>query len=230
MKARIAILALAAVLLALAAATLSPSARGEPVSESVLPPGGQPYGQTYSEWAADWWVWALSQPTPTNPLLDNTGRRCAEGQTGAVWFLAGTFAGTASRKCTVPADTALFFPVINLVYCAFTTDPPGQQTEKYVRRQVSFVKDDATGLSASIDGVSVPDIKGRYYEESSLFTVDLPPDNLFGTSEELSLCADAGYYLMVAPLAPGKHTIHFAGSLPSIGYSLDVTYTLSVKL
>src|SRR5213593_3736502 len=104
MKARIAILALAAVLLALAAATLSPSARGEPVSESVLPPGGQPYGQTYSEWAADWWVWALSQPTPTNPLLDNTGRRCAEGQTGAVWFLAGTFAGTASRKCTVSAN------------------------------------------------------------------------------------------------------------------------------
>ena len=50
---------------------------------------------------------------------------------------------------------------------------------------MSFVRDAANDLVATIDGVAVPNIKPRYFEESSLFTVVLPADNLFGLDAEL---------------------------------------------
>jgi hypothetical protein len=194
----------------------------------VLPPAAHPYGQSYGEWAADWWQWALSQPVSTNPVLDETGANCAAGQSGLVWFLAGTFGGSATRSCTVPTGKALLLPVLNNAYFAFESDPPEQRTEEFVRGQVSFFKDAVTSLSATIDGVSVANIKERYFAESPLFTVVLPADNLFGLPEGFVLdpSVDVGYYLMVEPLAPGEHTIHFAGALP--GFSIDVTYAITV--
>ena len=34
--------------------------------------------------------------------------------------------------------------------------------------------------------------------------------------------------LMLAPLPPGTHTIHFHSELPDFGFVLDVTYNLTV--
>jgi hypothetical protein len=195
----------------------------------VFSPNAHPYGQSYAEWAADWWTWALSQPVATNPVLDPTGANCAVGQQGKVWFLAGTFGGSATRTCTVPRGKALLIPVLNNVYCAFESDPPEQRTEGYVRGQVSFVEDAATGLSATIDGVSVRNIKERYFEESALFRVVLPAGNIFGLDEGFVVdpCADAGYYLIVKPLAPGNHTIEFGGTLGD--FVVDVSYQITVS-
>src|SRR3954469_5930512 len=75
----------------------------------VFVPQSQPYGKAYSEWAAAWWTWVVRQPTPVNPLLDTTGANCAQGQSGRVWFLAGTFTNGASitRACTIPTGTSV---------------------------------------------------------------------------------------------------------------------------
>ena len=40
-----------------------------------------------------------------------------------MFFLAGTTGGDAMRTCTVPADTPLFFPVINVVCSEAPTVP-----------------------------------------------------------------------------------------------------------
>ena len=78
----------------------------------VAPPQAHPHGQTYSEWAADWWYcWGLSQPTPVNPLINPTGAQCASGQTGNVWFLAGSFGGgdpSPSRAASRPGPRSSF--------------------------------------------------------------------------------------------------------------------------
>ena len=104
----------------------------------VAPPQSHPHGQTYSEWAADWWVWALSEPTPTNPLMDPTGAQCASGQTGNVWFLAGSFdAGNTTRSCSIPTGKALVFPMLNNFTCAFLNNPPENRTEEFLRAQVA---------------------------------------------------------------------------------------------
>ena len=63
--------------LALLVLALVPAVVQAAPSEAVLPPTAKPYGQTYSEWAARWWQWALGQPISTNPVLDQTGENCA---------------------------------------------------------------------------------------------------------------------------------------------------------
>ncbi len=93
---------------------------------------------------------------------------------------------------------------------------------------MSFVRKEATGLSATVDEARFNKIKRRLYTESTLFKVVLPADNLFGLPEGFVLnpSVDAGFYLMIAPLRPGFHTIHFTGSLPES--SVDVTYHITV--
>src|SRR5262245_18638881 len=79
----------------------------------IAPIQSRPHGQSYSDWAAQWWQWALETPVSVNPVVDKTGVHCAEGQSDHVWFLAGAFGGgTVKRTCTVPTGTALFFPLI----------------------------------------------------------------------------------------------------------------------
>lgn len=224
---------------AVLAMLVTPSPASAVEQAGVFPPGAHPYGQSYSQWAADWWSWVLTQPAAVNPLLDPTGANCAQGQSGRVWFLVGTFgAGTATRSCTVPKGTALLFPVLNSFSGATRLDPPEQQTEAYQRMQVTPQMRAATDLQASIDGVAVPSIKERYFEESVVFRVVLPADNIFGVNRLCEPSAtpdagcvvfptvDAGYYLMVKPLTPGTHTIHFTGTA-AFG-TVEVTYTITV--
>jgi hypothetical protein len=216
-------------LLALAVLAASPAqAGGAATPASVFAPNARPYGATYSEWAAAWWTWALSQPVSTNPVLDPTGARCAVGQNGKVWFLAGSFGGSVERTCTVPRGKALLVPVLNFAYFAFATDPPETRTEEYVRAQVSGFRPSVTSLTASIDGRPVTGLE-RYAEDSVLFRVVLPPDNLFGLDPGFVLdpSVDAGYYLVVKPLAPGEHTLRFGGS-SGFGGSIQATYHLTV--
>ena len=208
-------LLLAAAVTAVLVAPNSASATNE--KARVFPPSAHPYGQSYSQWAAHWWTWVLTQPAAVNPLLDPTGANCAQGQSGRVWFLVGTFGGgTATRSCTVPKGTALLFPVLNSFSGATRTDPPEQQTEAYQRMQVTPAMRAATNLRASIDGIPVPNIKERYFEESVVCRVVLPADASSASIGLVSPLRRPGrraascfllwtpsYYLMVKPLKSG---------------------------
>ncbi len=46
--------------------------------------------------------------------LTVTGEHCAEGQSGPVWFLAGTTTNIhwAKRRCIIPMGKAILFPII----------------------------------------------------------------------------------------------------------------------
>src|SRR5262249_33328650 len=61
----------------------------------VVPPNSNEFGNTYGDWCARWNQWLLSISADKNPALDNPGADCTAGQTGEVWFLAGTFGGKA---------------------------------------------------------------------------------------------------------------------------------------
>jgi len=84
----------------------------------IAPPQSSPYGQTYGEWSGAWWRWAYSFPAgeDQNPVQDPTGALAGLGQSGPVWFLAGSFGQTITRTATVPAGKALFFPIINTAW------------------------------------------------------------------------------------------------------------------
>ena len=67
------------------------------------------------EWGARWWQYVFGIPEGENPLTDDpTGALCHLGQWGPVFFLVATnTSGPVTRSCDVPADTGLFFPIIN---------------------------------------------------------------------------------------------------------------------
>ena len=210
-------------------------ARGNP---GVLPPGSNPYGKSYGEWGAAWWQWVFSSPWPQNPLNDPTGANAAQGQSGPVWFLAGTVCTgnacnllTANRTSTVPPGKALFFPILN-TECS--TYEGNGSTEADLLACATGAIDSGTGLECDVDGTSLVNL-GDYRAHSALFTWGpLPADNLFdglgfptpaGTT---SPAVQDGYYVMLAPLPAGTHTVHFTGAYAGFS-TLDIVYHLTVQ-
>ena len=112
--------------------------------------------QSFKELSAEWQQWALSIPTPVNPLLDTTGANCMVGQRGSVWFLAGTFfGGTVTRACDVPEGKRLFFPVVNSVNINSPNVCGQDSTDLSVqdlRALNAACIDAATNLSVEVDG------------------------------------------------------------------------------
>jgi len=203
----------------------------------IAPPDSHPYGKSYGEWAADYWRWALPQPAGVNPLLDETGADCGQGQDGSVWFLAGNFNGTMHRECTVPPGRALFFPIANVFWIQTLQDPNLSIAE--IRAGARELLDEGLEMSATIDGRPVVEPE-RYFEDSSVVTMRLPDDNVLGYDE--TICPrdldgviacdpflDAGYYLFVQPLPRGNHTLRFTCTIPAFDFVLDITYTLHIE-
>jgi hypothetical protein len=206
---------------------------GQCTNPGIAPVNSHPHGLTYGQWAAAWWTWALQTPAGINPLLDTTGVDIAANQTDHVWFLAGSLgSGTVVRTGTVPSGTALFFPLANLFYGAFLTDPDSTKTEAFIRSQVKCIE--GAGLSVTIDGKMVQ-CPNQYLEKSAIFPIHFPVDNVLGVTPDqvpdltLDPVADEGYYLFLQPLPPGQHTIHWVVTpQSSCAAPLDVTYNLTV--
>jgi len=88
------------------------SGHGNP-NPGVIPPQARAHGLSYGEWGAQWWRWAYSFPVDQFPPLQSGEGDCSLGQSGSVWFLAGTAGqGPVTRSCTIPSGKALFFPII----------------------------------------------------------------------------------------------------------------------
>jgi hypothetical protein len=195
------------------------------------------YGRTYSEWNAAWEQWADSIPSKTHPLFDNGP--ISVGQSGPVWFLGGKFCaigGTCSttgvvRYGDVPANTALYVAVLNSEVS--TLEVPSFTQTNDLRTYNASTIDPAT-VSLVVDGTIIDDLKDRFRVQSPVFGFTLPTDNFFTAVGEGPFvagtyfpAADDGVYVMLAPLSPGLHTIHLAGSIP--GFNFDVTYHLHVS-
>lgn len=193
--------------------------------------------------AVNWWQYVLGQPTATNPLLDATGANCALGQSGPVFFLVGVSgSGTANRTaCVVHGPRALFLPLSNV----FDVHTPGDGNDTpeavYFNEFLTFHFRVDT-IHASVDGVPVPGLSpvrspfracaapvAGCFPRS--FPLQFPDGNLFGLpAGTYKPAVQDGFYLLLAPLAPGVHTISFGGTgsfqdAPSVQ---DITYHLTV--
>jgi len=192
---------------------------------NVFPPGSAPYGKQYSEWSAAWWQWAYSIPADQNPVADSTGEFSDVGQRGPVFFLAGNFGGVTVRECNVPSGKGILLPLFNVPWVQFPTDPPYTIPEL---RDILGAFAANPVLACEIDGRAVPNLLD-YREQSIVFSVTVPPGNLLGLDPgTYEPCVDEGYYLMLPPFSPGRHTLHFAASNSDGSFSLDVTYHLTV--
>jgi hypothetical protein len=210
-----------------------PSGAHSPGSVHILPPQSRPHGKSYSQWAAEWWQWALEADASENPLTDTTGEFCHVDQGGHIFFLAGTIIDpSVERSCTIGTGKALLFPIVNSFFGTLPSDPPEQQTEEFCRASVEPIIDQANVLSLSVDGKTASELL-RFAERSVLFPVQLPENNLFGVDDPdpadrlVFPTCDAGYYVFLPPLPPGEHTLHWTASTAN-GIEQDVTYHLTV--
>jgi hypothetical protein len=188
-------------------------------------------------------------PTEGHPLYENGDVDLSKGQSGPVWFLGGTLAstevegvwyGTAIRNGTVPVGKALFFPVLD---SECSTLEGNGTTDAELRACAAFWASFATGLSCEVDGKAVEKLEA-YRVQSPLYTFGpLPEGNVLqGWGYEAPAGATSpsvsdGYFLMLAPLSAGKHTIHISGRIVlsvengdpfDYVFVLDVTYNLTV--
>jgi hypothetical protein len=178
-------------------------------------------GASYGEWGARWWEWAFSIPAAQNPVLDTTGVNCAQGQTGNVWFLAGTFEGEATRACTIPSEKSLFLPLINNVSFA----PSSGETTINLRQQAAAPTDAVTKLKCKLDGKPCAKDLFMFRAQSPIFEAIVPTDGIVAPDFYNPMVAD-GYWLLLSPLRPGHHVLEFGGESPT--FSTSVKYHLTV--
>ena len=196
----------------LALAVAAPIASGQPASQ----------GQGLKALTEAWWTWALTQPSPMEGDYKG-GQKCEGEFVEGVFFLAGTSPlvqteGDAERTCTVPADTALFFPVIN-AFC--TEDEPDYP--QCARDPVNTAL--AGEPYATRDGADLSFSRITTGE----FPLILPKPNIFrlpaGPYEHLAL-SDGLWVYLPQGLEPGEYTLQFGGDLGD--FPLNITYNLIV--
>jgi hypothetical protein len=194
---------------------------------------------------------------------------CSAGQSGHVWFIGGTFLPTFStpqvsrsdvyRTCSIPSGTFLFFPILNDEYDNLSCPKNTTYTADQLTAAAKLGIDDIVpgSMSATIDGTSVSGLANghsAYRSPSPWFSYTLPADNVgqffcpqsfpAGTKPPSvdghpGATAD-GIYLMLAPLSPGTHVIHFGGEInvPStptpappagpLDFIQNINYTITV--
>jgi hypothetical protein len=210
---------------------LAPSAAAS--SFTIVQPTETYAGKTYGQWSAAWWQWAANISEPNSPVTDDTGADCAVNQTGPVWFLAGSTGGpTVTRSCTIPSDKAILFPIINGECSSVEGDGT---TDAALRACAKDLMDHVTKTSARVDGTAIdlgpPGPNARFRFDSPLFTITFAPDNGFGAPAGTGSAVADGYWVLVKPLAVGKHTIDFHGKavFPDFKFKVRVHYNLTVR-
>jgi hypothetical protein len=207
----------------------------------IVEPGQQIFGKSYNELVSQWTNWLIAEPIATNPAFDPDGSFCDTNQRGHVWFLATTFGGIADRTCEVPAGKAIFIS-LGGVYVSFSPEYLGgdsvcslltgdlEQIRCDVNNDIPLAPD--ISLKVVIDGVEVKDLFAfRAQTQPGGFTLRVPDPSLltdigFSPGDRYPAVAD-GYFLLLEPLKPGKHTLTVITTYAGDSQS-GVNYTLIV--
>jgi hypothetical protein len=189
----------------------------------ISPVDSKPYGLPYSDWCIRWIKWLLEQPKKSNPAIDTTGKNCAHNQDGPVWFLAGTFGGSATRKCNIPLGKAILFPIIEKE-CSFAEDKDLKIETELMSRTTKFINS-VTHLELSIDGIILQNLN-KYQMQTPVFDLVFPRNNVYGVDEGKTRSTCNGFWIFLEPLTAGYHKIYFRGADPN--FNTEVTYDLIV--
>jgi hypothetical protein len=214
---------------------------------TILDPTGIYGGKTYGQWGDAYFKWLFELPGPDFPFADSTGAFCAAGQSGAEdggaaandpFFLACTNAGRVTRTCTIPAGRMIFLPLADWYGDNGGIAVGGQLTDQQWTDELSANAASVTAVALEIDGKCYGSTKSDfapYLTTWSQYSYAVPntPSNFYATFDNSTFTGPVpsafagGYWILLAPLSAGSHTIHFTSLRPAI--SEDVTYNLTVQ-
>ena len=202
----------------------------------VLPPDSNPYGRSYSEWAAAFWQWSLALPLEGHPFLDDPNFDFAAHQSGQVWFWSAPD-GPLTRTVTLPAGKALFLTLRD-VECSSLEEPPFFGATEVEQREIAnFFADHIVDVFCTIDGVPVENLQA-YRFDTAQFEFEAPTPWIFGQTGGHGTAVGDGYFLMLAPMSTGRHTIHYGGTFhfepgelgdDPVDFPKDITVELNVE-
>jgi hypothetical protein len=183
-------------------------AQAEPldIDALVVLPDEMVQGQTLPTYANLWWQWAFSMSNSESAIVDTDGAFCANGQSGLVWFLAGSYGSSKiERSCSIPADRHLFYPIINVVQNLF---PASVADCVAIKAEAARNNDRFVYLKVLLDGTELS--QPELYRIASAACFDpfarVPAD--VGAPRD-ALAATDGYWVMLRPLPPGPHRLEF---------------------
>jgi hypothetical protein len=177
-------------------------------------------GKPQGDWTLAWWQWMATFGAEANPANDPSGDLCAKGQSGPVWFLAGSTGERRSlRRCHIPKGKYLFLPLIQSVVAPLEA---GTSACSELMLRAAKITREASALVTDIDGLRIEQLDRYRQATPSCFNPGAhAPKGSFGAT-----AASNGYYVMLYPLPKGRHILNFSGALP--GTIQSVTYQLTV--
>jgi hypothetical protein len=205
---------------------------------SIFPPGGEPYGLSYSEHIKNFWKWILEIPANDNPTNDDTGDKCSIGQlntNSSVFYLAFNNGGNSDRTCKVPAGKALFIPVMQVEIS--DKESPGS-SDAQLAEAAKNDQDSVNSLYLKIGDKEYNfDELQKYRTATDIFEVDYADNGIFGIVEGgPSKVAADGFYIITEPLKKGTYPVHFKSSLICTGeecteanFVQDIKYNIIVE-
>jgi serine/threonine protein kinase len=198
-------------------------------------------GKTHEEWAVALWEWGLAIPLTNaagivHPWISSTSTRfdISQGQKGDVWFLGAPF-GTTRRICRIPAGKSLFVQVFG-VEASDIEAPPFYAAKDDQRFKAQEWADHIVDPFCEIDHVLLPDMEGHRLQ-CGPFAFTAPTPWIQGDIGGKGTAAGDGYFVFLAPLRAGQHTIRFGGRVffstrkndaIDLDQAIDVTYVITV--
>ena len=176
------------------------------VTSPLIEQHQQVEGKSLARYADMWWQWSYSMPAHQSPVRDLTGDACHINQRGKVWYLAGGYdKARIQRKCQIPEGKHVFFPIINRVYWP---DKGTQPSCDEVKKHAMLPHTERLELWVKINEQRLPDIKHYRFSSAECFnlTQEVPAEY---RAPDIYPAASDGYWVMLAPLPVGKHTLTF---------------------
>jgi hypothetical protein len=203
----------------------------------VLAPGdARLMGRTHEEWAAALWKWSLEFPVSggaTHPWKQSARFDIAARQNGDVWFLGSPF-GTTRRTGRIPAGKALFFSMFS-VEVSDLEPPPFYAVKQDQPLKARYWADHIVDPYCEIDGTRLGNVDAyRVRTESIAFNAPTPW--IQGEKGGSGTAAGDGYFVFLAPMPAGQHTIRFGGKVAfakgqdpiEIQAAIEMTYVITV--
>jgi hypothetical protein len=179
---------------------------------AVFAPGDRAFGKSLADWAAEFWKWGLRYPVAGHPFTEDPSFDFAARQSGSVWFWGAPNVVGFTRNVRIPAGKAILLSMLD-VEASTLEEPPFYGATAQEQAAIAKFYADRIGIGdlfLTIDGEPVDDL-AAYRTASPQVTVKVPTPWIFGETGGKGTSSGDGYYVLIKPLPPGTHTIHYGG-------------------